>query len=233
MDKSKTNFLIDAVMFICMMAIAGIGFLMKFVLIPGKERWIKYGRNVDLYLFGLDRHEWGTVHLIVGLVLLGLLFFHIVLHWGMVVNIYRRLVPQKSIANVIAILFVIPCIIFILIPFFLSPEVHESMEGKRIGEQKRGMIKKENNTKTFEDSHFMESRKKIQHPSSEKLKEIRGNMTLGEVALRCSVPIEYLKEGLGIPLSASNDERLGQLKKQYGFRMSDLRRLIDKYEKNN
>ena len=91
-DKSKVSFVIDALMFLCMMAIAGIGFLMKFVLIPGKERWVKYGRNVDLYLLGMDRHEWGTIHLVIGFILLGLLVLHIILHWKMILAMYHRFI---------------------------------------------------------------------------------------------------------------------------------------------
>ncbi len=50
-------------MFLCMMAIVGIGMLIKFILLPGKEAAVVYGRKVDLLLFGLDRHAWGTIHL--------------------------------------------------------------------------------------------------------------------------------------------------------------------------
>ncbi|MDO8745939.1 MAG: hypothetical protein Q7J76_12610 [Candidatus Brocadiaceae bacterium] len=39
MNKSKISLVIDALMFLCVMAIAGIGFLMKFVLLPGKDTW--------------------------------------------------------------------------------------------------------------------------------------------------------------------------------------------------
>ncbi|MBU0567408.1 DUF4405 domain-containing protein, partial [bacterium] len=85
-DKSKVNFVIDALMFLCMMAITGTGFLMKFVLIPGQERWVKYGRNVELLLLGIDRHEWGAIHLVLGFILLGLLVIHIILHWKMILG---------------------------------------------------------------------------------------------------------------------------------------------------
>ncbi len=40
-DKTKLNFVVDALMFMCMMAIIGLAFLMKFILIPGKERLAK------------------------------------------------------------------------------------------------------------------------------------------------------------------------------------------------
>jgi hypothetical protein len=37
MNKAQLNFAIDALMFLCMTAIAGLGFLMKYVLLPGRE----------------------------------------------------------------------------------------------------------------------------------------------------------------------------------------------------
>lgn len=39
-------------MFPCVSLMAGIGFRMKYVLVPGSARWIKYGRNVALSLSG-------------------------------------------------------------------------------------------------------------------------------------------------------------------------------------
>jgi hypothetical protein len=57
MTKSKWNFLIDVNMLLFMGIITGIGFLIKYTLIPGSERWDVYGRNVDLSFMGLDRHQ--------------------------------------------------------------------------------------------------------------------------------------------------------------------------------
>ena len=60
-NKIKINFIIDILMMLTMMTIAGIGFLMEWVLIPGSQRWEKYGKDVDLYYLGLDRHSWGEI----------------------------------------------------------------------------------------------------------------------------------------------------------------------------
>lgn len=67
--KGKINFIIDVIMFILMALLAGIGLLIKYILLSGENRWIKYGRNVDLSFWGLDRHEWGTIHLWVAVAL--------------------------------------------------------------------------------------------------------------------------------------------------------------------
>ncbi len=132
-NKAKINFVIDVLMFLCMMAIAGIGFFMKYVLIPGKERWVKYGRNVEIYLFGMDRHEWGTIHLILGLTLLGLLVLHIVLHWKMILNLYRCLIGSHIARRIIASVFIITCLILLIFPLIIKPEVQELGGGEGRG----------------------------------------------------------------------------------------------------
>ncbi len=103
--KNKLNFVIDAVMFLAMMALAGIGFLMNWVLLPGREARAVYGPGVELGYLGLDRHQWGDVHLVVGFVLLGLLVLHTVLHWNQVLHLFCKLMPRRPGRIVAAILF--------------------------------------------------------------------------------------------------------------------------------
>ena len=79
--KTRINFVIDALMFLCLMVISGIGFLDKYVLVPGNERMSKYGADVGLTWLGLDRHEWGSIHYYFGIAMLFLLVLHIVFHW--------------------------------------------------------------------------------------------------------------------------------------------------------
>ena len=105
-NKVKLNFVIDALMFLCMTAIAGLGFLMKYVLLPGRESTIKYGRRVELSLFGLDRHDWGAIHLYLGFMLLALLVLHILLHWQMIPGLFIRLVDNSRQRSKIALVYV-------------------------------------------------------------------------------------------------------------------------------
>ena len=86
--KWRINFIIDAAMFLLMMSIAGVGLLMRFVLLSGREAMLKYGERVDLYFLGLGRHQWGTVHLLLSLAFLTLLALHLILHWGMIVGLF-------------------------------------------------------------------------------------------------------------------------------------------------
>jgi hypothetical protein len=43
MKRAKLNLIIDALLLLCLAAIAGIGFLIKYVLVPGHLRWEIYG----------------------------------------------------------------------------------------------------------------------------------------------------------------------------------------------
>jgi len=121
-DKSKLNFITDSLMFLVLMAMAGLGFLMKYVLVPGRERWVKYGRNVNLTLFGWNRHDWGDIHLDLGLIFLGLLVVHIILHWRQIVGLFNSFVPAERRALVLLV-FVLLAVFLIYFPFLLSPEI--------------------------------------------------------------------------------------------------------------
>src|SRR3989339_933131 len=126
MNKSIINLIIDALLFLCVMAITGIGLLMKYVLLPGKETAAVYGRKVELFLFGMDRHAWGRIHLIMAFVFLGLLTLHIVLHWNMIVSIYCRLIGSKVVRRIVAIIIFIAGVFLAVSPFFVKPEIQKS-----------------------------------------------------------------------------------------------------------
>ena len=133
MKKSKLNLVVDALLLLCLATIAGIGLLIKYVLVPGYQRWEIYGRNVSLFLWGLDRHQWGTIHFIIGLVFLALLVLHVVLHWSMIVGIYHRLIPNRFARWVAALILICVTIILFAFPYFVKPEVLEQGIGKGYG----------------------------------------------------------------------------------------------------
>ncbi|MGB5419276.1 DUF4405 domain-containing protein [Algibacter sp.] len=127
--KPILNFAINTIMTLCMSAIIGTGFLIKYTLIPGQERWDVYGQKVELYLLGLDRHQWGMIHLILGFVLLGLLITHIVFHWKIIVNVYKKIVKEPITKKIVALVFIILCLLMILFPFFVQPEIQSMKKG--------------------------------------------------------------------------------------------------------
>ena len=55
----RIRLIIDALMFLCIAALAGIGFLLKYVFLSGQEAQVVYGARVDQFLWGLEEHDWG------------------------------------------------------------------------------------------------------------------------------------------------------------------------------
>ena len=241
-----------------MAAIAGIGFLMKYVLIPGQDRWIKYGENVELYFFNMDRHEWGAIHLIIAFVLLGLLLLHTILHWKLILSLFRKLVSGTLARKLATSIFVFTSALLFLFAFIVKPEIGEIIQGQGrqvtdeniISETEitdihdnKAVIKDDNVvakdsknksitenddsiiSKETEDSHE-------RHYRSNMDIEIRGYMTIRELSVEYDVPSKYIMKKLNIPESVSENQRLGLLKRDYGFRMSDIEKIINEYKKN-
>lgn len=77
MKKQTLKYVIDMMLFVEICAISILGLLLGFV-IPGGE----VGGRAGKYFLGLHRHEWGSIHLYLAIVLLMLLAIHIWLNWG-------------------------------------------------------------------------------------------------------------------------------------------------------
>lgn len=118
-------------MALCMSAIIGIGFLIKYTLVSGQERKLKYGDHVDLYLWGMNRHDWGFIHLVLGFAIIGLLALHLFLHWNMITHVYKNLIKKPLSKKAIAICFTIICAALILVPFFIKPEIKNTQNHKQ------------------------------------------------------------------------------------------------------
>ena len=122
MAKPKLNFIIDAAMFLCLMAMAGLGFLMKYTLPSGRDAWARYGSNLQLSWLGWDRHDWGDIHLYLAFTLLSLLVLHIILHWQQILGLFQRLVPDPRRRYRIALVFLLLSLLLLYFPFLITPD---------------------------------------------------------------------------------------------------------------
>lgn len=149
MDKPKVNLLINVLMFFCVTAITGIGLLMKYILLPGKETWVVYGRKVELFFLGKDRHVWSTIHLVIAFVFLGLLMLHIVLHWKPLLVSYRRFIGNRAAQTIMGAIIAIAGVFLVVFPLAVKPEVREP-ERKGSHQHKSNDYKeKDSNKKTW------------------------------------------------------------------------------------
>jgi hypothetical protein len=125
MDKSKLNFFIDSLMFLVMIALAGLGLLIKYVLLPGREAWANWGRQMEITWLGLDRHAWVKVLPYLAFLLLGLFILHVILHGQMIRALLTRFISQPVSRLGVAFVFLVVAMTLLALPLLVTPEVNE------------------------------------------------------------------------------------------------------------
>lgn len=273
---TRFNFILDALLFLVMAAIGGIGLLMRFKLVSGEERWEIYGSNPELYMFGLDRHQWGDLHLYLGYAFFVLLFFHIILHWRQIKGIFRKMVPARAGQAAVVFSFVIVSL-FLLSFAFVGPvtvdPLHQGAGRGRLesfrdiqgvaqgvsgtalpagrglqrtpmaappGDADVAVVEEPEAEKPGEDiapavllRRSQEALREEHDDHEERNLEIFGTSTISEVAARYGVPAEAIKQAFGISSDVPDSERLGRLRRRYGFNMSDVERFVLDYRHSN
>lgn len=250
--KPKINLVIDGIMFIVIMAVAGLGFMMKWILLPGHKINEVYGTNTDLLFWGMDRHQWGAIHLYLALFLVFLLVLHLVLHWDMIVTIFRQMIPSRRTRIVFAVVLGALGIFLALSPLNINPDVVplERSYRNRVPERSVADISGSEETLSEKKVDITRGSKEavVQQPaetssesgiSSDDHKhlhaaqvDIDGTMTLGEISEKYGLKVDELAKVINVPLHYSN-ERLGRLKRMYGFDLDDLREFVSTNSENN
>lgn len=238
-DKSKFNIIIDTIMFLLIMPIAGIGFLIRYVLVPGYKKNEIYGSNVDLEFLGKTNHEWGTIHLLLSIALLVLLVLHIVFHWKMIIGIFKKIVPITRTRKTLYSLLSILALLSISFPMFINPDIVEK-EALYRNRKEEKTIKAENANRTITENSEITNKGKPKAEISEVKQnqhanhkiEVFGSQTLQYVADKYNVPVSTIAADLNLPKGLS-EEKLGRLKRQYPFTMDDVRASVAKYKAIN
>jgi hypothetical protein len=225
-DKSKLNLSIDIIMLLFLLPVAGIGFLIKYVLVPGIQRNSIYGNNVDLEFWGLSRHQWGTVHLILSIVFLFLLILHILLHWRFITCVFKKLVPHKTLRIIITGALTLMGFLCIAFPLLVKPEV---IQREPLHQNRAAGITHSSEKEMHNSRNNITSNENVIDDLKEKY-DINGSMTLEYVARKYNVPINIIAKCIKIPENMSG-EKLGRLKKLYAFTMDDIRECIEKYKR--
>lgn len=86
--KKNLNIIIDAFAYAEFVFMASTGLLMHFTLPAGS------GHHTTVW--GLDRHEWGTLHFWLSVAFLATLALHLILHWNWIVAILRGKKTESS-----------------------------------------------------------------------------------------------------------------------------------------
>jgi len=253
--KPKLNLIIDAIMFIDLAAVAGLGFLMKYVLLPGYKINEIYGTDTELYFRGLDRHQWGAIHLYLALFLVFLLVLHIIFHWGPIICIFKQMIASRKLRVGITVLLVITGLLLFSVSLFVKPEVAQ-LERKHNRNRVPG-IDATHNYQAFPDTQQPLSKPSDNSSVSaevippEKVSpdsgtdaltksaeahrhnqvDIDGTMTLNQISQRYNISVDELAGAINVPSIYAN-ERLGRLKKRYQFEIDEIRIFVSGKSQN-
>jgi len=233
MPKNTLNFIVDVLLLLAMLTMAGTGLLLYFVLPPGSRG------GAGLALWNLDRHEWGDVHFWSAMALLGLLTLHVVLHWDWVcltvcgwISPESRQQHKPGAARRALYGLVFVTILAGAVAGFLtvgSAGVTRGGSHETQGKARGYRGGRDSPLPTTADGGQADTARQREHAGRAAGDQIRGSMTLAEVADLAGLSVERLRQALGLPEDAPADEQLGRLRQRYGFQMSDVRRIVDEH----
>ncbi|HQR38099.1 MAG TPA: DUF4405 domain-containing protein [Blastocatellia bacterium] len=147
----------------------------------------------------LDRHEWGEIHFWIALTLFASLGAHVALHWKWIVCVLKGRQAEGSGTRLALGTLGLTALIALAATPLLAP-LDQGDAGAGRG-------------------------RAAEHDQE----RIPGSMTLGQVEARTGVSDDVLVRELGLPPDVSRERPLGQLAQQYGFTMTDVRRVVDRH----
>jgi hypothetical protein len=210
MRKNKLNYLVDAIALVLMMGMVATGLVVRYVLPPGSSG---RGGGRGYVLWGYNRHAWGDVHFWLSIFLIVMLAVHLFLHWAwiygstqrVVVGCERPIPPTRRRKAVMGVAFSAAIVGLIGSFFWLaSGNVRPAQAGV-----------------TAPTPAPVETQ-----PAVHVDELIHGSMTLRDAALAVGMMPEDLRSALHLPVDVSLDERLGRLRRQYGFELDEVRAIL-------
>ncbi|MBN1938454.1 MAG: DUF4405 domain-containing protein [Candidatus Aminicenantes bacterium] len=253
-NRNNLNLLIDILLTVNVALLAGIGWLLKYTLPSGRDRILKTGDNRELLFLGWDRHQWGDVHLVVAVVMVGLLILHIVFHWNQILCLVRNAVPGKALRRVLWVGLTVVALVFFLAAFVIKPEKSDA-EGflyRNARAVPAEASTAETQPATEPDDVSTPSSTVVINPGTEKpgggtavsteppvASEdhrpglggealLNGRMTLAEAAALYKISTADAKQRLGLPADVPDGETLGRLRRAFGLNMIRIRELLEK-----
>lgn len=217
MKKTDWQYLVDTLLFLCIVGIAVIGFLMGLVIPKGPT-----AAESAKYFLGLHRHQWGNIHFYLSIAFTALVIIHLILSWKWIKA--KALKIFKGRWDTALILTAIASILVLFLFWSFSPKGPGAYEdyGIRAGERaKTQQISKEGYRIREEKDEEKLTKGRMAEDTSGIL--ITGRMTLYDIEGETGIPARKIADKLGIPSNAPLNETLGRLRKRYLFTMQEVR----------
>ncbi|KPJ69890.1 hypothetical protein AMJ44_01670 [candidate division WOR-1 bacterium DG_54_3] len=209
MKKTDWQYLVDTLLFLCIVGIAIIGFLMGLVIPKGPA-----ASETSKYFLGLHRHQWGNIHFYLSIAFVTLVIIHLLLSWKWIKGKSRQIFKKGW--GTMLILTACVSLLIIVLFWALYPKVPGAYEdyGVGAGKKQQRLLKEDYATG-----------KGLVSPEEDYIL-ITGQMTLQEVEEATGIPAKKLAAELGLPSRVSLDETLGQLRKKYPFTLQEVRDVL-------
>jgi hypothetical protein len=222
MSRTALNAIVDAVAYAGLIVLATTGLMLRWQMPPGSGGLHGMGSGSGAgagsrpitVVWGLSRHDWGSIHYWIALGLMGLLAMHLVLHWKWIVCV----LCGKPHSNVSGGRFALGVAGLVLVTLLATtPILTPAQTAPRSELLKRPSGNQQTDLGGKEEG--------IEPSDAE---TIRGFMTLEEVARQSGVPVSGILERLDLPRDTEPSEQVGRLLRAHGLDMSDLRQAVGK-----
>ena len=210
MKKTDWQYLVDTLLFFCIVGIIFIGFLMGFFLPKGPT-----AQESAKYFLGLHRHQWGNIHFYLSLAFSTLVIIHLIFSWKWIKGKSRQIF-KKGWSSML-ILTALVSILVIALFWAFYPRIPGAYEdyGVRAGTKAKEHNLAKQGFAVHEETIFLED--------GTVAIVITGQTTLKQVEEATGIPAKDIAAKLGLPAKVSPDESFGRLRKLYPIAIQDVR----------
>ena len=215
MKKTDWQYLVDTLLFLCIVGIIFIGFLMGLVLPKGPT-----ALESEKYFLGLHRHDWGNIHFYLSIAFTVLVVIHLILSWKWIKAKSRQLF-KKGWSTMLALIAAASVLVLLLFWTFY-PRVPGAYEEYGIGAGK-----KQGQNRLLKEGYSASGENILLEDGTIGI-VITGKTTLREIEKVTGIPAKDIAAELGLPKKISPKETLGRLRKKYLFSLQEARDAINK-----
>lgn len=205
MKKSDWQYLIDSLLFINIMGIVTIGFLLGLVIPEGPAI-----SESSKYFLGLHRHDWGNIHFYLSIAFIALLVIHLLFSWKWIKGKAKQIFKNSWQTSLFVILLLALITPFLIWNFF--PKYSEKYADSGLRQRNKEFA--------------LGSQEGYLPQEGEEYIVVTGQMTLADLEKTTEIPHQAIIEKLNLPKRTKPDKTIGQLRKQHGFALQDIRDII-------
>jgi len=250
MKRTWLNFILDAASALAILGLALTGLIMRYTLLPGTSG--SFGGGGGMRLWGLTRHEWGTVHFWMAAGVGVVLVLHVALHWAWVSAMLSSLVTRKpatrpATRNTIGLTLLVVLAAGMTVFVLWTRSITEGLPGRHLGpDSRRGQA--HGSPDEGRGTHgpiygqhgepASRGRQPTTQPNIGATKESRGQhsgdlpqlgqRSLAEIEHITGVRPEALLRALNLPTDLPASTRMREPANRTGLTMQQIRQSIDR-----